>query len=69
MAGFEESIPTRRLFMRRFAPTAFITPLIVSFTLDGVAVADNTDRSRQQLISVVPGFIPPGGRVLVGPKP
>jgi hypothetical protein len=47
-ARFSGVDPSRRVFMRRFAATAFITPLIASFALDGVALADNTDPSRQR---------------------
>jgi hypothetical protein len=40
--------PSRRVFVRKFAATAFIAPLIASFALDGVAAADRTDPSRQR---------------------
>ncbi len=38
----------RRVFMRRSAAKAFLAPLITSFALEGIAVADNADPSRER---------------------
>jgi hypothetical protein len=43
-SGLPDVNTDRRAFMKKFAATAFITPIIASFAIDGIANASTTER-------------------------